>query len=434
VFTKPAILGGTPVLPPGPHHRWPHITASDEAAVLATLRAGELSVHRRSGVVEEFEEAFRALVGTRWVLSTGSGTAALHASYFGLDLAPGDEVIAPAYTHLSTVVPMLQAHLVPVLCDVDPETGNLDPRAAAAAVTPRTRAIVVTHQYGHPCAMDEVEALATRHGLRIVEDCSHSHGAQWRGRPVGSIGDVGAFSLQAHKAVVAGEGGALLTDDPALFERACLLGHFRAPTPASDEVARSAVRFAGSGYGLKNRVHPLGAALALSQLRRLSEVNRRRARHRARLEAHLRDIPGLRLGATHDDVERGGFFRLLLHVEPDALDGLTVERLVEALHAEGATDARPGAAAVPVHHLPILQTLDDRMTRTGWPRRGPHVDCAPTYRRGDFPRAEAFSRWTLQLPAFTWEEDALVDSYAEALARVCAAAPLIAHHFTRSAS
>jgi perosamine synthetase len=418
--TQLAIQGGLPeVTIPTPHFRWPLIGPEEEAAVLRQLRSGELSIAERSGVIAEFEDAFAAYQSMPYAMSTCSGTAALHAAFFGLDLEPGDEVLAPAYTHLSTVLPMLQANLVPVLCDVDAESGNLDPTDAAARVSPRTRAIVVTHQYGLVCDMDSVLELARRHGLRVVEDCSHAHGATSHGRLAGTFGDVACFSLQAHKAVPVGEGGMLLTHDPKIFERAALLGHFRRPVPAMDPAY---VPFAETGYGLKNRLHPLAAALGLVELEKLPQ---RIAERRANLEhfdACVASVPGVRPLATPRWASRGGYFRYVLHYLPGELGGLPVEVYVDALWAEGVDEVRPGSLVKPLHLTPIFQTLDDRMYRNGWPRRGPHVRRETTYRPGDFPRAELFSRHTLQFPAFTEPSSHIVEAYCRAMAKVAAGA------------
>ena len=168
-----ALLGGPRAVDtPGPHFSWPLIGPEEEEAVLAQLRLGELSVQRRSGIIEAFETAFAESIGVQYAMSTSSGTAALHAAFFSLDLEPGDHVIAPAYTHLGTVLPMLHANLVPILCDVDPATGNIDVRDVAARLTARTRAVVLTHQYGHICDMPAVLDLAHRHELRVVEEAT----------------------------------------------------------------------------------------------------------------------------------------------------------------------------------------------------------------------------------------------------------------------
>ena len=253
-----ALLGGEPAVRiPSPHFRWPLIGAEEEEAVLNQLRSGQLSIPRRCGVIEEFEANFAAFHGLPYSLSTGSGTAALHAAYFGLGLEPGDEVLAPAYTHLGTVLPMLQLGLIPVLCDVEEETGNLDPSEIENRLSPRTRALAITHQYGHISDMEAIIAAAKRHNLSILEDCSHAHGATDYGKLAGTFGDVACFSLQAYKVISAGEGGILVTKDPRIFERAALLGHFRERRSTTTDAD---LPFVETGYGLKNRFHPLAAA------------------------------------------------------------------------------------------------------------------------------------------------------------------------------
>jgi perosamine synthetase len=415
-----ALLGGPMAVGiPPPHYRWPLVGPDEEAAVLGQLRSGELSYQRRGGIVQQFEDAFATFHGAAFALSTCSGTAALHAAYFGLDLEPGDEVIAPAYTHLSTVLPMLHAQLVPVLCDVDPETGNIDVDDAARRLTSRTRAIVVTHQYGLVADMDAVSTLARAHGLRVVEDASHAHGARRDGRLAGRFGDVACFSLQAHKALPAGEGGVLITDDPHIAERASLLGHFRQPTRGMGEAC---LPFAETGYGLKNRLHPLAAALALVQLKKLPERIAQRTDNAEHFGARLRDVPGIRPLDTPAGSSRGGYFRYLVHYDAEALGGLSLDLYVDALRAEGVAEVAPGHMARPLHLTRLFQTLDDHMYRTGWPRRGRHVLREVVHSPGEFPSAERFSRSTLQFPAFTEPSHHIIDSYCAAMRKVAARA------------
>ena len=419
-----AINGGLPeVNIPPPHFRWPLIGAEEEAAVLRQLRSGELSVSERSGIVAEFEDAFAAFHSMPYAMSTNSGTAALHAAFFALDLEPGDEVLAPAYTHISTVLPMLHASLVPVLCDVDPESGNLDPDEARRHVSPRTRAVVVTHQYGLVCDMGAILDLARRHGLRVVEDCSHALGATYEGRLAGTFGDVACFSLQAHKVVPVGEGGMLLTRDPGLFERAALLGHFRRPTPATSPAYAP---FVETGFGLKNRLHPLAAALGVVQLRKLPERIAQRRANLLHFDECVAPVVGVRPLATPPEASRGGFFRYLLHYFPEELDDLPAERYVDALRAEGVAEISLGSLVKPLHLTPLFQTLDDHMYRTGWPRRGAHVRQEHVYRPGDFPLAERFAQRTVQFPAFTEPSSDIIEAYCRAMAKVAAGADELA--------
>jgi perosamine synthetase len=411
-----AIHGGPPevdIAPP--HFRWPLIGKEEEEAILRQLRTGELSVSDRTGSVAQLEDDFAAFHGLRYAMSTNSGTSALHAAFFALDLEPGDEVLAPAYTHLSTVAPMLQANLVPVLCDVDPESANLDPDEAEHRLSSRTRAIVLTHQYGRVCDMEAILSLARRHRLRVIEDCSHAHGATHRGHLAGTFGDVSCFSLQADKVVPVGEGGVLLTDDPAIFERAALLGHFRRPTRATSPAY---LPFAETGYGLKYRLHPLAAALGIVGLRKLPERIRQRRANLEYFDECVAFVPGVRPLATPPGDSRGGFFRYVLKLLPDQLDGVSTERYVEALRAEGVAEVKPGSLVKPLHLTPLFQTSEDRMYRTGWPRRGSHVRREIAYGPGDFPQAESFAERTIQFPAFTEPSTHIVEAYCRAMAKV----------------
>lgn len=412
-----ALMGGNKsVMIPEPHFVWPQLGEAEEHAVLTLMRAGQISMHRNGGVVQEFEDTFAELHTSTWAMSTCSGSAALHAAYFSLDLLPGDEVIAPAYTHLSTVMPMLQVGLIPVLCDVEPQHGNINPDDIAHRITDRTRAIVITHQYGHMCDMHAILKIAKRFNLKVLEDCSHAHGASCDGRMAGTFGDVACFSLQAHKAVVAGEGGLLLTGDSRIYERACLLGHFRQPTAATSE---KYAPFVETGYGLKNRLHPLAAAIALEQLKKLNAIIESRRACHAFFAEQLMDVPGLTPLPTEPGVNRGGFFRFLFHYDARSFEGLSMENFVRALHAEGAVEAIPGSLARPLHLTSFFQTLDDGMYRNGWPRRGTGNRPAQTWGPGDFPNAEKFSATTVQFPAFMAPDGQnIIAAYGEAIRKI----------------
>lgn len=402
-----ALLGGPlAVTLPEPHYRWPRVTGAHEDAVLALLRAGDVTYHRVGGAVAQLERRFAELVGVAHGITTHTGTAALLAGFFALDLRPGDEVIAPAYTHLATVFPMFHVGLRPVLCDVDRETGNIDPEAIAACIGPRTRAIAITHQFGHSCDMPRICEIARAHDLRILEDCSHAHGASVDGRHVGQHGDVACFSLHAHKTVWGGEGGILVTRHAHVAERAALHGHFRQPHPFTSDAAAPWVE---SGYGLKSRIHPLAAALALVGLDLLPETLAARRRNYAHLCARLAEIPGLRPLPTAPGVDRGGHFRFIAHYDREQLHGLAPERFLAAVHAEGASAVWPGWAARTLDSYRMFQTNEDPIGLF----EGGHT----TYTPGEFPAASAFSANTLQFPAFV-EGPEIIDAYADALSKV----------------
>jgi dTDP-4-amino-4,6-dideoxygalactose transaminase len=155
-----------------------------------------------------------------------NGTATLHSAYFAVGVGPGKEVIVPSYTWHATATPVLQCGATPVFCDIDPRSLNADPDDIERRITERTQAICVVHVWGNPAEMDRIMEIANRYKIKVIEDCWHAHGAVYKGKSVGTWGDIGCFSLNCGKAVDAGEGGVAVTDDPVLFDHMLLLGHF----------------------------------------------------------------------------------------------------------------------------------------------------------------------------------------------------------------
>lgn len=183
--------------------------------MLGALRSGKWG--RLAGEqVAEFERRFAAMHGCRHGIAVVNGTVSLRIALMAAGLQAEDEVIVPAYTFLSTATAVVEANCVPVFVDIDLATFNMDPHAVEAAITPRTRAIIPVHFAGQPADMDALLAIAKRHGLFVLEDAAHAHGASWRDQPAGSIGACGSFSFQSSKNLTAGEGGIIVTSDDAL--------------------------------------------------------------------------------------------------------------------------------------------------------------------------------------------------------------------------
>ena len=241
VSEKLAIHGGPKAVTACGEDRWEAIPVEEASGkIRELLEQGTISIANGSGVVGEFEAAFRGLVGTRYALTMNSGTATLHSAYFAVGVGPGAEVIVPSYTWHASISPILHCAATPVFCDIEPDTLVADPKDIARKVTDRTRAICVVHTWGNVVDMDPVMAIAREHGLAVIEDASHAHGAMYKGRPVGSIGDIGCFSMQGVKAVSGGEAGVATTDAPELFDRMVLLGHFgRGPKGEGNHTTRS---------------------------------------------------------------------------------------------------------------------------------------------------------------------------------------------------
>nr|WP_205708919.1 DegT/DnrJ/EryC1/StrS family aminotransferase [Kineococcus siccus] len=270
----------------------PQIGAEEQAAVAAVLASGRLV---QGSEVAAFEEEFCAQVvrGRRGV-AVNSGTSALHVGLLALGVGPGDEVVVPSFTFAATANAVRLCGAVPVFADVDPATFCLDPAAVEAALTPRTRAVVPVHLFGHPADMTRIGALAAGHGLRVLEDAAQAHGAAWRGVQVGALGDAGAFSFYPTKNMTSGEGGMLTTAAADVERTARLLRN-----QGMEERYRNEI------VGLNYRMTDLHAAIGRVQLRRLAGWTESRRRNAAALTAALTDLatPGIVLPRSADGAE-----------------------------------------------------------------------------------------------------------------------------------
>ena len=223
----PVALGGAPVFvqtaeSQGKLDQWRQVTEDEAQMVHEMTLRNELS--GGTPIVREFEQTWRERHGTRFAISVINGTSAIHRAMFGVGIGPGDEVICPSYTWICSIAPAPMLMAKPVFSEVDPETLLIDPEDARRRITERTKAILAVHLWGNVCDMDGLMKLSEETGVPIIEDCAHAHGATYKGRPCGSIGQVGAWSLQGSKPVSGGEGGMVATDDVDIFERACLIG------------------------------------------------------------------------------------------------------------------------------------------------------------------------------------------------------------------
>jgi perosamine synthetase len=325
-------------------------------------RTGRTSISDGSGIVAEFEDAFRRSIGTRYAVAVDSGTAALHSAFFAVGVGPGTEVVVPSYTWHSTASPILECGAVPVFCDVDPCSLTIGPREVERCLSPRTRAICVVHTWGNPAEMDELTRLAREHGLFVVEDCSHAHGAHYADRPVGQWGHIGCFSLHASKPVAGGEAGVAVTDDPVLFDRMLLLGQ---PGRLRRGQAADSFDVGEANLGPKYRPHAFAVHLARSQLKRLPALNERRARLWARIEAELEESSSLTPIATLPKAMRGGFYRYVIRYEAPT-GGAPVAEVVKAARGRGIPIEVDPYAADLLHRSALFTSLDRRSLGGGY--------------------------------------------------------------------
>lgn len=355
-----------------------------------------LSIQGRDGILADCEDALKQVFRRKHAVFCSSGTMALYSAYFAIDLRPGDEVICTTVTYHATAAPALHLGARVILADVEPDTGNIAIESVAAAIGPRTRAVASNAMWGHPVAQDALRALCDQHGLAWIEDVSHAHFAEFRGRPVGSWGDIACASLQGTKLVSGGEGGVLLTDRDDLHDRAVLLGHNlkRSQTCVCDPAYAPIGR---TGYGLKFRGHPLAALLIHDQLTNHAArwvAERRDALTRLSLE--LGKLPGITPPVVHSSTtSMGAWYGYKPHVDAEGL-GVPLDRLVLALKAEGLDVDQPGSP--PLHTLALFD-----------PHRFPIGAFEKADNRGRaFPGAEAYGKGLLSLPTPTGVRDALI--------------------------
>ena len=328
-----ALHGGPKAVTNPPKEKWRKVDAAAKKAVNDLLDAGTTTLLGNNGIVGEFERDFAELIGTRHAITMNSGTSTLHSAFFAVGVGPGDEVIVPTYTWHATITPIIHCAATPVFCDIDVNTLTIDPDDIERKITPRTKAICVVHVFGNVCDMDRIVAIADKHNVALIEDCSHAHGASWDGRKVGSFGKIGCFSMQGGKAVSGGESGVATTDDPELIDLMILLGHFgRQKIGSNTEVAR----VGDMNLGMKYRPHALAIALANSDLKRLPELNQRRTRNYELLNDLLRDCPGIEVIDALPKAQRGGYLEFKYKLTPEVLEIVGRARIVEALAAEGA--------------------------------------------------------------------------------------------------
>lgn len=394
---------------PDPVRTWPFYSPAALARLRRLAEEGDVFAIGVHPAITALEERFSEVHGgVAHALFCGSGSAALLSAYFGLDFDPGAEVLVPTNTYPTTVTPLLLLNLQPVLCDADPITGNLDLCDADRRVTERTQAITVTHMWGHPLDLAAVQAFAERHGLAVVEDCSHAHGATSNGIPVGSIADASAFSLGARKLASGGSGGMLLTPHASVYERALILG--QPSGRAARQVGPALAPYAMAGLGLNLRGTPTAAVLAHDHLDRLPVTIEVKNRNLELLgEALASAAPWLEPPRRMPWFSSGTWygFRCAAAVAGPALDDL-VARLRER-------DVPVARTAIMLHRQRVFQ--DPSPLRTQFRGR------APLCELGDFPVGDAIAERTVAIGTERLYEpaDDLVARWHDAFRAVTAA-------------
>jgi perosamine synthetase len=297
--------------------------------------------------IERFEAAFAEVAGCEHAVACCNGTVALHLALAALGVGPGDEVIVPTLTYVATANAVVYCGATPVLVDSEPATWNLDPERVAEAITERTRAIVVVHLYGHPADMDPIRALADSHGLAIVEDAAEAHGATYKGRPAGSLGDVATFSFYGNKIITTGEGGMLTTADRDLAL------HIRQLRGQGQDLER---RYWFPMVGFNYRMTNVAAAIGLGQVERFDWHLGRRREIAEAYRARLAGVPGLRFSPEADWAESAYWISCVVLGDEVAIGR---DEMMAALDARGI-ETRP--FFIPMHALPMYESAAARGT------------------------------------------------------------------------
>jgi perosamine synthetase len=374
------------------HFNLPLVDEGDIASVVETLRSGWLTTGPR---VKRFEEQFAALVGSRHAIAVNSATAALHLALDAIGLGAGDEVLVPTMTFAATAEVVAYFRATPVLVDCEQDSLNIDPRAAAAAITPRTRAMIPVHFGGQPCEMDALMRLAQRHRLAVIEDSAHALPATYKGTPTGRFGQIGCFSFYATKTITTGEGGMIVTDDDALAERMRLMSlHGISKDAWKRYTAEGSWKYDIVDTGYKYNLTDIAAALGLGQLAKAQIFREARARIAARYDAGFCDLPEVCLPFRSNDSEHAWHLYVIqLNL---ARMRMTRDAFIDALRTENIGTS--------VHFIP-LHLHSYYRNRFG-------------YRRDDFPAAsDAFDR-IVTLPLYPRMTDEDVEDVINAVRRV----------------
>ncbi|MBN1671491.1 MAG: DegT/DnrJ/EryC1/StrS family aminotransferase [Kiritimatiellae bacterium] len=405
-----ALFGGPKAVQtePGDIFNWPIITEEDEAAVLEVLRRGAMS---GTDVTKQFEQEFAAWQGTTYALGFSTGTAALQAAMWACGVRVGDEIICPSVTYWASCLPCYSLGATVVFAEIDPDTLCLDPADIEHRITDRTKAIVVVHYCSYPADMDPIMAIARQHNLMVIEDVSHAHGGLYKGRKVGTIGDVGAMSCMSGKSFAIGEAGMLVTDSRDIYEHGIAWGHYgRFNDTIETEALKPFINLPMGGY--KYRMHQLSSAVGRVQLRHYDARNAEILKAMHYFWDLLEGVPGIKAHrpAKGSGSEMGGWYASRGLYRTEELDGLSVSRFCEAVRAEGVS-CSPGINK-PLHLHPLFNTAD--VYGHGKPTRIANANRDLRQPRGSLPVSETIAEICFSIPWFKHYRPTIIEEHAAA--------------------
>ncbi len=394
--------------------KWPIVTKAHEEAVLEVLRAGNMS---GTDVTMKFEDEYAKDIGMDYALACNTGTAAIHCGLYGLGVGVGDEVICPTITYWASILQVYSLGATPVFADIEPDTLCVSAEDIEKRITPRTKAIVVVHYCGMPADMDAIMAVAKKHGVKVFEDCSHSHTTLYKGKETGTIGDASGFSLMTGKSFAIGEGGIMFTNDQEVYERALLFGHYSRHPKIELEHLKKYTGLPSGGY--KYRMHQLTSAFGRVQLTMYREQFAEIDKAMTYFCDLLDEIPGLTpvRPAKDSGSNKGGWYLPLMHYNSQELGGLSVQRFVEAVKAEGV-ECFPGCNK-PLHDHILMTDMD--VYGHGKPTRVANLPEGVTIENQsdeDFPVGANINDKVCMIPWFKHYKPEIIKEYADVFAKV----------------
>lgn len=362
-----------------PFPLWPHYDERELEALRAVLES-RLWWRTPGTQTLRFEQAFAQAHGARYGVAVTNGTHAIEVALGALGISYGDEVIVPDFTFIATASAVLAVGALPVLVDIDPHTYNIDPVQVEAAITPRTKAIIVVHMGGLPVDMDALLELSQRYNLPIIEDSSHAHGSEWKGRRIGALGAAGTFSFQASKTMTAGEGGIVITNDPEIE---------RLSRSISDCGRMPGHQFYEHFiYASNYRLSEWQGAVLNVQLERMDEQTSRRHYNACLLDSILSEIDGITPQKHDERCTRNGHYLYMFHCDVRAFQGVPLSRFIEALNAEGVPTQ---ATYPPLHALEVFRS-------GAYKKRVPPGMPEDALRHAPFPNSAMVMREVVCLP------------------------------------
>lgn len=345
----------------------------------------------------------------KYAVTFNSGTSALLAAYFAINLDTKDELIGPALTYHAALSPafLLKANII--LCDIDKNSRCMDANKIENLITEKTKAITVVHQWGYPTEMNKISEIAQKYNLKVIEDCSHAHGSKYKGRFCGSFGDAAVFSLQANKAIFAGEGGILVTNSENIYNRAVLLGHYR--DRCKDEIKNPKLqKFWVTGFGLKLRMSPFNAIVAKHSLRNFEKIKLGRHQCLNYFIQRLREIEYIEAPTIESSIDMGAWYGFKPLYLKEKLNNISRDRLISALQKEGMEVSAPSGKML--SNEPLYNSTKNPLFSKVYKQKFNNAE--------NTPMAKLVQDSALSLPTFyDWKNDKkIIDSYIEVFKKI----------------